>query len=325
MNRKRKEPTRRAFIGGAVSCASHLALAAAAMPAVARRLWAAPAGTSIVAQEPFGRLERVAEGVWALVSTPLGGDMTTVANGGIIAGRSGTLVIEGLMTPAGATWLAERARELTGRWPTHLVCTHYHSDHVNGLTGYAGNGSHVPVHVTAATRDAAMRNTPPNAVRTSALQSAIALDAGAASTLDLGGRVVRLVPRAGHTASDLTVELEDPALVFCGDLVWNAMFPNYVDARPSVLAASVRALRRAGGATYVPGHGPVAGDAELDRYLRMLEHVEEGARQAIGAGIASADAAATFRLPASLGDWAMFSPAFLPRAFEAWRRELAAR
>ena len=65
------------------------------------------------------------------------------------------------------------------------------------------------------------------------------------SFLDVGGRKVHLHPRAGHTASDLTIELQDPSVVFCGDLVWNAMFPNYVDATPSRLTQAVRLIRQA--------------------------------------------------------------------------------
>lgn len=314
---------RRAFIHDALSCAGHIALATATLPLLSRRAWAAPRGARVVAEEPFARLEAVGDGVWALVSTPLSGDMTTVANGGIIAGRSGVLVIEGLMTVAGARWLGEQARQLTGRWPTHLVCTHYHSDHVNGLAGYAGGEGHVLTHLTAASRDLATRNTPPDPVRASALSTASLIDPAAPTTLDLGGRRVRLVPRLGHTASDVTIELDDPAVTFCGDLVWNAMFPNYVDARPSALATNVRALLRPGAVRYIPGHGPVAAASDVARYLDMLGEVEVAARDAVTRGIASADAAKAFKFSSGIGEWAMFSPAFLPRAFEAWKRELA--
>ncbi len=44
--------------------------------------------------------------------------------------------------------------------------------------------------------------------------------------------------------SDVSIEVDDPSLVFCGNLVWNGMFPNYVDAAPSALTPSVKALRR---------------------------------------------------------------------------------
>lgn len=143
------------------------------------------------------------------------------------------------------------------------------------------------------------------------------------AAIDLGGRTVRVTRTRGHTPSDLAVELDDPAITFCGDLVWHGMFPNYVDAAPSALATSVRALRQPA-AVYVPGHGPAGREAELDRYLAMLEAVEAAARAAHRAGTPAADAAAAYVLPASLGAWTRFRRAFHERAFVAWYRELGA-
>lgn len=316
--------SRREFLVNAGSCAAHIALAAAATPLAIRRLWAAVPGqqSQIVAQEPFARLERVAEGVWALISTPLSGDRTTLANGGLIAGRNGVLAVEGLMTPEGARWLRSKALELTGKTPTHVVVTHYHADHANGVAGYAGSPAPA-IHSTAATRDAVIgRNQPSDGDRNAAMTGAIELDASRETTLDLGGRSVRLVPRRGHTASDVTVEIEEPSIVFCGDLVWNAMFPNYVDTEPADLSRSVTALRRRASTVYVPGHGSVATEADLDRYVAMLSEVEEAARNARSSGLTALAAAEAFSLPESLGEWTLFSRSFFQRAFEAWYREL---
>jgi glyoxylase-like metal-dependent hydrolase (beta-lactamase superfamily II) len=277
----------------------------------------------VAAREPFGTLERVAEGVWALVSTPFGGDRTTLANGGLVAGRGGVLAVEGFNRPEGARWLAERARELTGRWPTHLVVTHSHGDHANGAAGYRDGGA-CTTHCTAATRDAALRNSPPDPARDAALRDATLLPADRETILDLGGRAVRLAPLAAHTASDVGVFVDDAAVTFGGDLLWNAVFPNYVDATPSRLAAAARTLRGDGRGRYVPGHGPVAAAADVDRYLALLTEVERAARAAHAAGRPAAEAAAAFALPASLGDWTLFSRAFHERAFAAWYRELGA-
>ena len=69
----------------------------------------------IVAQEPWARIEEVGPGMYAVISTPLNGDYTTVCNGGIIGGSAETLVVEAFMSERGAEWVAEQARELTGR------------------------------------------------------------------------------------------------------------------------------------------------------------------------------------------------------------------
>ena len=314
--------SRRDFLGQSGSCAAHLALASIAMPHALRDSWARRPFGTVVAREPFGNLERVADGVWAMVSTPLGGNNTTVSNGGIIAGKNGVLVIEGFNQTAGAQWVAGQARELTGRWPTHIALTHYHSDHANGLMGYVSSSEHPSIRATARTRDLVIeRNKPAEPMRL-AITKAVVIDPTAPSTIDLGGRIIRVVPRSGHTDSDVSLELDDPSIVFCGDLFWNAMFPNFVDAMPTKLMTSVRALKRSRDTLYVPGHGPLGHPTEYDRYISMLEEVERAARKAYAAGTPAVDAGASFTLPPSLGEWTLFNKVFYQRAFDAWFKEL---
>lgn len=322
--------SRRDFLVRSSSCAAHIALAAAVAPRALRAAWAYSPVARAIAREPFGSLEQVADGIWALISTPLGGDRTTLSNGGLIAGRNGVLAIEGFNQPAGAQWLATKARELTKRWPTHVIVTHYHADHANGVAGYADRGANgetpaarPALRATDRTRELVLqKNLPADPARTSALEQAVVLSTTEPTTIDLGDRTVRVVPRGGHTDSDVSVEIEDPSVVFCGDLVWNGMFPNYVDAVPTRLAASVKALRRDRRTSYVPGHGALAREAEFDRYATMLGEVERAARRAHQQGTPAADAGAAFTLPASLGEWTLFNKVFFERAFAAWYREL---
>ena len=313
--------SRRDFLAQSGSCAAHLALAATFSPSLARTWARAPRGP-VVAREPFGSLEQVADGVWALISTPLGGDRTTLSNGGIIAGRNAVLAIEGFNLPAGAAWLAGKAKELTGRWPTHVALTHYHADHANGVAGYLSTGDHPSIRVTGSTRDQVLAKNGADAARADALKDVVMIPPDAASSLDLGGRTVRITPRAGHTSSDVSLALDAPDVIFCGDLVWNAMVPNYVDAMPTQLRKSVTALRRPGDrTTYVPGHGGLAKAADFDRYVAMLDEIEKGARAAHAAGKTPAEAGATYALPPSLGEWTLFGKTFFERAFSAWYKE----
>ncbi len=301
---------------------AHLAIASALAPRSVRAAWAGPRG-HVVAQEKFGRLERIDASTWALISTPLTGDRTTLSNGGIVAGRSGVLAIEGFVSPEGARWLALRARELTGRWPTHVVTTHYHADHVNGIAGYLDPDARTRPEFLASprTRELALRpDQSADAARADALNSSRAvLDS---DQLDLGDRVVHISNMSGHTASDLVIEDRDRAIVFCGDLVWNAMVPNYVDADPQALRSAVRGLERPGAVTYVPGHGALAKTPEFTTYALMLDAIEAGARAAHAAGRSAQEGAAAFGLPDSLGEWVLFNSSFFQRAFEAWYRVL---
>lgn len=296
----------------------------AGAPSASRARWSAQwsgrTGFAVVAREPWGRLERVAEGVWAMVSTPLTGDRTTLCNGGLVAGRDGVLMVEAFGTDAGATWMAEQARALTGRAPTHVVVTHYHSDHTAGLRAAHASGG-VRLHATAVTRD--LTTTRSQGAPADLLKDAIVVDASAGASIDLGGRRVRITPHDGHTPSDVSLRVEDAPVLFCGDLVWNGMFPNYVDAVPSRLSHSVRALRESRATVFVPGHGRLATVADLDRYIALLDSVEAAARSALTRGLTAEAAGKEFRIPGSLGDWTLFNPRYVERAIGAWMKEMA--
>ena len=326
--------SRRDFLRASAGCAAHLALMATPFPAAARSRWTQRTSGQVVAQAPFGRLERVGEGLWAFISTPLGGDGTTVSNGGIIAGRAGVLVVEAFQTPEGAAWMARQARDLTGRWPSHVLVTHDHSDHTRGVEGYFGGGgggagspgqrvTGPALHATDATRAGVAESLPADAPETLRRRWAdVVLIPGAQpSVLEVGGRAILLTPRRGHTISDVTVELPEEGITWCGDLVWNGMFPNYIDAEPSRLSRAVRALQVEDQTTYVPGHGPVAGAEDLRRYIAVIDGIEATARRARVEGWTAQEAAIHHSIPEELGEWTLFNPAYFQRAVEAWMLE----
>ena len=283
-----------------------------------RKLWAAQERFPVVASEPWGRIEHIAEGIWGLISDPLQ-DRTTFCNGGIVAGRNGVVVIEAFGSDEGARWMTEQARRLTGMSPTHVVLTHYHGDHTGGLRG-AVEGD-VELLATPVTRDLTRENeNAPNPI----LNFATPLDTIRPTEIDLGNRSLIIVPRRGHTDSDVTIEVPDPSVVFCGDLVWNGMFPNYMDATPSRLTQAVRLMRASDASTYVPGHGPLADAALLDRYIDLLDDVEAAALRAMERGITADQAGSEYRLPAGMAHWELFRSEYFATAIGAWMTELGA-
>ena len=178
---------RREFCSAGASCAAHIGLVAALMPSDARRRFGAPSD-AVVRREPWGNLERLFDNVWAMISTPLaGGDQArlTLCNGGIVEGRSGVLIVEGFFSDDGAKWIAQSARELTGRAPTHVVLSHYHGDHSLGLAGYQENGSR-PVYVTTETT----RGLLAESQRTSAIAARVSHhSASSGSSMSMIGRI----------------------------------------------------------------------------------------------------------------------------------------
>lgn len=304
--------SRRSFVAESVGCAAWIA---AGGPGVAAALASPRPQGKIVAEAPFARIEELGYGVWAVVSTPLGEGgphFQTGANGGIVAGRGGVAVIEAFYSDEGAAWVADAALQLTGARPDRVILTHFHADHCRGL-GAFGNA----VGLATPTTHRLLQQDESQALPQPMLSD------DATASVDLGGRVLEISPRLGHTPSDVTVRLQDPPVVWCGDLVWNRMFPNFVDAIPSHQVRHCERLLGEPGVAYVPGHGELGDADSLAPYLTLLQDVEAAARRAFEVGTPPADAAAAYAIPDALGAWVMFSDDYVVRAFTAWDRELS--
>jgi glyoxylase-like metal-dependent hydrolase (beta-lactamase superfamily II) len=322
----RSDVSRRHFL--ASSCYAWIAALASASPAKARQLWRPQQQNKVVVQEAWGRIEQISEGVWALISTPLQ-DRKTLSNGAIIAGKNRVVVVEAFGSVDGARWLADWARKLTGRPVDDMIVTHYHGDHTGGIAAYAKEGERKAARLRTTETTAALireddtkRNRPAEQGRTELLSAVVHFDPEAPTAIDLGDRTISIIPRTGHTRSDVTIELDDPRIVIAGDLLWNRMFPNYVDAKPTALSRSVWALGYNRAQAYVPGHGPLASHADYERYVEVLNLVEAAARKSHQSGTPAADAAKDFKLPESLGEWTLFSPRYFEVAIAAWLADL---
>jgi glyoxylase-like metal-dependent hydrolase (beta-lactamase superfamily II) len=107
--------------------------------------------------------------------------------------------------------------------------------------------------------------------------------------LDVGGREVRLVDVGpAHTAGDLFVHVPDARTVIAADVL-------FVDITPVMWAGPVErwlaALERlldTGAETFVPGHGPVCGRAEIERLADYWRWLDAAARRRLTAGASPA-------------------------------------
>ena len=313
-------------------------------PLLSRRAYGQEVFGSVIGKRPFGRIEKIADGVWALVSTPFtdkgtAGDLSTHSNGGLIVGKDRILAIDSYRTPAGARYMAEACKFLTGRLPTHIVNTHFHFDHLGGTRGLMDALDAPEVIMTQTTRELAFstyvktQKTPDSDLSISTLQkwggnltdaSMIITDESKPFPLDLGGRVVNIIPMSGHTGSDLVVEDPESGTVFGGDLIWDGIFPNFMSSSPTQWQDSVAKILKEKKRTIVPGHGGIqkSDSADLQRYPILLGEIKAHALDAFKKGIPSEKAAQDLQLPDSVGDYQYFRKGFHEIAMAAWYREL---
>lgn len=316
---------RRQFIQASGSCCAYIFGLAAFAPSLTRKVFAAQDDKNIVAKEKWGRLEKIEDGVWALISTPFDTrDFTTVCNGGIVAGEKGVLAIEAFMQDAGAKWLADQAEKLTGKRPTDVVCTHYHADHTAGHAGYATKDKRPNIWLTKTTQKAAEKSLAESGIESAKFEQVKLLSEKNPTEIDLGNRKINIVPRSGHTASDVSIEVVDPKIIWSGDLFFNRMFPNYKDAIPKRLNDYVGELLKLDGATIVPGHGPIADQTAVKSYQTFLSFVQSTAEEAFKAGKPAEEAAKDFKLPENLSEWVVWSPDVAENGYLSWYRQFEA-
>src|SRR3984957_16983162 len=139
--------SRRAFLG---RTSQWSALPAAyqflPLPALAE----SPARDSRLAQTPivdkgFASVRKVGDGLYATISDTSKG-LQTMCNGGFLIGKSASLLVEGFVSPAGASFQFETLRTLSQGPIMGALDTHYHFDHTGGNVFYGGNGISIWAH-----------------------------------------------------------------------------------------------------------------------------------------------------------------------------------
>src|SRR5438477_5271666 len=101
-----------------------------------------------IADKGFAAVRKIGDGLYATISDPSKGE-TTMCNGGFLAGKDGALLIEGFVTPGGASFQMETLRAVSKVPVKAALDTHYHFDHSMGNAFYGANG--VPLWGHAAT------------------------------------------------------------------------------------------------------------------------------------------------------------------------------
>jgi glyoxylase-like metal-dependent hydrolase (beta-lactamase superfamily II) len=224
---------------------------------------------------------------------PVAGPVYMVQGGGgnigVVADGAGLVMIDAMFERV-AAGIRDAVKALPGGDRVRfLVDTHWHSDHTDGNKAFGPAAviiSHENVRALVEKDQTLMGGT------TKALPAAAlpAITFSDKLTLYAGGQAVRLVhfPRA-HTDGDTVVFIDGLKVVHMGDMFFNGMFPfldvanggdidNWVRDLDTVLAGLPA------DAKIIPGHGPLAGVAELKAFRGMLVASADLVREQMKAG-----------------------------------------
>ena len=291
------------------------------------------AATTAAAQNADFDIVKVADGVYAGIARPGG---LASGNAGFVVGDDGVVVIDTFFTPAAANALIAEIAKVTPLPIRFAVNTHYHLDHTGGNQLFAARGVPIVAHDNVVKwqttknrkflpvveelkkrRDDAAKQlgelpkdqTDKRAALERQLRRLDAMKAieltkpvltlgSGVMHLHIGKREVQLFTLPGHTGGDVLAFVPDANVVFTGDMGWSKTLPNLVDATVGDWVPSLdRILGQYPNAKFVPGHGQVAGAAEIRDFRRYLDDLRARVKKAIADGLTLEQAKQQLALP----------------------------
>jgi cyclase len=234
-------------------------------------------------------------------------------NVGILADASGVVAIDTMMANS-ANAVRTAIKSLPGGEKIRfLINTHWHSDHTDG-NKILGREAIIVAHENVRR----LLSEPQNLMgQTTQALSGIALPSITYSdklTLYAGDIPIRLVhyPNA-HTNGDTVVYIDAYKVLHMGDMFFNGLFPfldvaNGGDIRNWVRHLDTILADLPADARIIPGHGPLAGKAELKAFRDMLSDSADVVQKQINEG-KSLEQIKTAGLPERFNPW---TKGFLP-------------
>jgi glyoxylase-like metal-dependent hydrolase (beta-lactamase superfamily II) len=228
-----------------------------------------------VVDRGFASVRKIGHGAYATISDPSKGSQTT-CNGGFLLGKDAAFLIEGFISPAGASFQRDALRMVSQIPVMGALVSHYHYDHSMGTSFYGGNGISLWAHASVARRimesyapmqardkdaflapyETRVRDARSQVAKLHAQTDTKAMtevyDAVNGSMLglpdhplepaklplsiDLGGLTAVIEYHPGHSGTDVVVHVPDQNVVYTGDLLFNGKYPVCFDENAAITA-----------------------------------------------------------------------------------------
>jgi glyoxylase-like metal-dependent hydrolase (beta-lactamase superfamily II) len=227
----------------------------------------------MVVDKGFASVRKVGNGLYATISDPSKG-IQTMCNGGFLAGKESALLVEGFVSPAGASFQMDALRSVSQVPVKAALDTHYHFDHSTGNSFYGANNVPIWAHAAVARRIVdsygpmqgaeksavlatmqARVDSAKNELQKQHAQSDVAMlgniytivngnilalpnhpldPAKLPMTVDLGGLTATIESFAGHSGTDLIVRVPEQNVVYTGDLLFSGSYPYCFDEKGTI-------------------------------------------------------------------------------------------
>jgi len=213
------------------------------------------------------KLQEVASGVYALIASvdipPANSDLA-LANGGIVIGSDGVLVIDPFQSPDLANLMFATVKTVTDKPIKYVLNTHYHNDHTGGNSAARALG--IPIVGRGTIREYMLNRRGPNAQASNPIPPDLIINSE--TSLWLGDRQVKIERAEGHSSgTDITAYVPDSKVLFTGDILFNQRIPFIGDGNIQAWQGSLyRLISTYPDAKVVPGHGEVSDRSGLQEF-----------------------------------------------------------
>ena len=232
------------------------------------------------AQRNFDNVEikaaKVAGSVYML--TGAGGNI------GVSVGDDGIVIVDDQFAPL-APKIKEALRGITTQPYRFVLNTHFHGDHTGGNEAF---GREAPIVAHTNVRKRLRSGSGQTPAAPAGALPIVTFDAN--MMIHLNGEDIRAshFPN-GHTDGDSVIYFTQSNVVHMGDHFFNGLFP-FIDTNSGGTArgylSNVEYVLQTlpAGAKIIPGHGPLADRAALERFVEMLRGTTAAVKEAIAAG-----------------------------------------
>lgn len=227
-------------------------------------------------------------------------------NLGLLTGEDGTVLIDDGIEPLADEMLAA-VNDIAGVPVDFVVNTHVHGDHIGGNAAVHASGATIIGHDNIWQR---LLDGSATADGSQAEKSAMPeITFSDAVTFHLNGHEAFVFHLDNaHTDGDAVIHFREANVIHTGDIFFNGQFP-FIDlgsggSVDGYIAAQEEILAQAGADTrIIPGHGPLAGKAELEAAHAMLIDARERVLRLIDEGKSEDEVIAANPLAPYDADW----------------------
>jgi cyclase len=251
---------------------------------------------------PAVHVQKINDHAYALLG-PMPADVPNRVNGGYvhnslaIIGDKGVILVDTGSHRQVGEHLKEAIAKLTPKPVTHVLITHFHSDHSLGtiafpdakvissadcakqiensglgMVGFMGRMTGLSLTDTRAVVPG--ETIPPNSRQEKEINSI---------------RLVLITPKASHTDGDMMVWLPEDRILATGDIVVNAVTPNFSDGNLKQWITVLDDTLKLTVQTYMPGHGPLMQHQDVEGFRALLAGFYSVVEQTYKSGGAESD------------------------------------